>query len=241
MPKRLRAAATRARKRVQRMHATRASKAYSKYTVSRTNNAFQKNMVKVGRGFPSRMTFTHRYVDNFTMVSTLGSLDYHVFRMNGMYDPDFTSTGHQPMFFDQLTPIYEHYTVIGARITFHIVPATSTTHPAQFILFQNSASGATFATQSIIAEQNKATVRQTTMGSVRPTVLKLNFSAKKTFGGSVLGNPELQGTSVADPTEISFAYLGVRANDATVTATFYVRVTIDYISVWDERKVTAQS
>jgi len=241
MAKTLRAAASRARKRVKRMHAGRLYKDYTRRNYRPTNNAFQKNMVKVGRGFPSRMTFTHRYVDNFTLASTLGSLDYHVFRMNGMYDPDFTSTGHQPIFFDQLTPIYEHWTVIGAKITFHIVPSTSSTYPAQFILFQNSASGASFSSTSVIAEQNKATVRQSCMGSTKPIVLKLKYSAKKTFGGSVLGNPDLQGTASADPTEISFAYLGVKANDPAVSCTFWVRVTIDYISVWDERKVIAQS
>jgi len=222
---------------VKKAKTTRISRKYGRPS----NNAFQKNMVKVGRGFPTRMTFTHRYVDNFTLASVNGGLDYHVFRMNGMYDPDFTGTGHQPVFFDQLTPIYEHWTVIGAKITFHIVPSTNATYPAQFILFQNSASGATFSSQSVIAEQNKATVRQTCMGSTRPIVLKLKYSAKKTFGGSVLGNPELQGTAAADPTEISFAYLGVRTNDPAVSATFWVRVTIDYISVWDERKVISQS
>jgi len=208
---------------------------------SRRRNVVQRTVGSLGKGFPSRLTFTHTYADNFSISSTLGALNTQVYRLNGMYDPDFTSTGHQPMFFDQLTPLYEHYTVIASKITMWLTPATSTTVPCQMALFQNSASGASFSSISQVSEQYRAVTRQSTMGSTTPLKLTLGFSAKKTFGGSVLGNDQLQGTSVADPTEISYAHFVIKSNDGSTTATFYVRVKIDYIAVWDERKVTAQS
>lgn len=41
----------------------------------------------------------------------------YVFTANGLYDPNITGTGHQPMGFDQLMLFYEHYTVTSAKIT----------------------------------------------------------------------------------------------------------------------------
>lgn len=38
-----------------------------------------------------------------------------IFSANGIYDPDFTGTGHQPSGFDQLIAMYDHFVVIGAK------------------------------------------------------------------------------------------------------------------------------
>jgi len=40
----------------------------------------------------------------------------YVFSANGLYDPDITSTGHQPMGFDQLMTFFQHYTVLNSSI-----------------------------------------------------------------------------------------------------------------------------
>jgi len=204
-------------------------------------NTVQRSVGSLGKGFPSRLTFTHTYVDNFTLVSTLGSIGTQVYRLNGMYDPDYSNTGHQPMFFDQMTPLYEHYTVIASKITIWLTPSTASTVPCQVAMFQNSANGATFSSMKDIAEQYRCKMAQTTMGDTRPVKLSLGFSAKKTFGGSVLGNTDLQGTATADPAEISYGYIALKSNDNATTATFYIRAKIDFIAVWNERKVTAGS
>lgn len=40
-------------------------------------------------------------------------LTYHLFRANGIFDPDVTGTGHQPLYRDQVADLYTNYTVIA--------------------------------------------------------------------------------------------------------------------------------
>lgn len=39
-----------------------------------------------------------------------------MFRLNSLYDPDYTGTGHQPLGFDQWASVYDKYYVRRARI-----------------------------------------------------------------------------------------------------------------------------
>lgn len=57
------------------------------------------------------------YGDQLTGVtlSTAGSLFKLQFNMNSIYDPYYTGTGHQPRGYDQLSQLYEKYTVLNAR------------------------------------------------------------------------------------------------------------------------------
>lgn len=40
----------------------------------------------------------------------------YVYLANGMYDPDYTGTGHQPKYFDQWGALYKRYLVFGSKI-----------------------------------------------------------------------------------------------------------------------------
>lgn len=66
--------------------------------------------------FPARTSRKLRYSTNFSLSSTAGAVVSQVFSANGMFDPDITGTGHQPMGFDQMMLSYNHYTVTGSRI-----------------------------------------------------------------------------------------------------------------------------
>ena len=66
-------------------------------------------------GFPKTLKFIHKYCDNVSVSGSAGIPFKYQFSCNGLYDPNITGTGHQPMYFDQVTPIYNQYRVIGAK------------------------------------------------------------------------------------------------------------------------------
>lgn len=80
--------------------------------------------------FPQTMFAQHKYVEDFAfaadnLTGLMGS-DY-AFRLNSLYDPNFTGTGHQPQGFDQMTPLYGRYTVYKVRISIRLITASSGT------------------------------------------------------------------------------------------------------------------
>lgn len=73
-------------------------------------------------GFPDKMVTTLRYVDNVALSATSNGVGSNVFRMNSLFDPDLSGSGHQPMYFDQIcgpigTAPYSRYRVISSKIT----------------------------------------------------------------------------------------------------------------------------
>jgi hypothetical protein len=66
-------------------------------------------------GFPDRLQTTLRYHANGLLQSVAGSVAQYGFRWNSIFDPDYTSAGHQPLYHDTYGAIYDHYSVVSAR------------------------------------------------------------------------------------------------------------------------------
>lgn len=77
--------------------------------------------------FPNTKIVRHKYCDVVTLAAaTAGNASYYQFRCNSMYDPDYTGSGHQPMFRDEMATQYKSYTVLKSYIRFTF-PAAETT------------------------------------------------------------------------------------------------------------------
>jgi len=187
-------------------------------------------------GFPRMMKMSHTYNVQLALASS-GSTSNYYFSCNGLYDPDITGTGTQPLYFDTMTSIYDHYAVIGSKAKITIWPAgTTATESLRVILnIDDDAAGAGTNMDGIA--QQKGAVQGFT-GGLNPTKLVLtnDWSAKKYFAGSTLANTELQGTASANPTEQSYYRITYRAADGVSTVNFYISVEITYIAIWKELK-----
>ena len=76
-------------------------------------------------GFPDKMKVRLRYSQIIRLNPTILA-DQHLFRCISVHDPDFTGTGHQPMYYDQWQAVYTKYTVMGAKCTMSWLPGVST-------------------------------------------------------------------------------------------------------------------
>lgn len=73
-------------------------------------------------GFPDRLKTKLNYCDVVQLGASAGNPGIYQFRMNSLYAPDLTTTGHQPKWFDQLSAVYWYYKVLGAKITATFIP-----------------------------------------------------------------------------------------------------------------------
>lgn len=201
-----------------------------------------RNVVPMGRGFPKKTIMTHRYVETINVNSgAAGAIANYFFSANGMFDPNQTGSGHQPMYFDQMGALYDHYHVIGSKITVEATTQNNTFAAGTFGVFLNDDTTNTPATVTGACEQGSARYKHFPANSNNNQKVKKKWSAKKTFGGTVLSNTSLQGTTSANPTEQTFYNVFWGADDLTSNFQLTFIVTIEYIAVWDEVKDIAQS
>lgn len=68
---------------------------------------------------PARLYTKMRYVDNFQLTADnlTGLTGTEIaYRLNSLFDPYFAAGGHQPLGFDQITPLYQRYKVYKVDI-----------------------------------------------------------------------------------------------------------------------------
>lgn len=205
-------------------------------TKSKKQNVRQKVSVNLGLGLPRRLVITHKFVESGAVTSTLGVFNSLLYSCNGMFNPR-PSGSSQPFYFDQLAALYDHYTVIGSRIKVTALPGTVDQDLGALVVMLNDDTTASALTSvADAAGQTQATpIRYISGASSQPTILNLSWSAKKLFGGSILGNDNLQGTASANPSEATYFQIFYQTLKNTTTSV-YVAVEIEYIAVWDELK-----
>lgn len=186
-------------------------------------------------GFPRQLTIRHKYVQSFTLTGTTGSYATQFFRCNGMFDPDHTGTGHQPMYYDTAKAIYRHFCVTKSNIK--VTAAFGAGTAASIVgVYINDDTTATSATAFAAAEQSSGKVKYIALSSPSgpQQVMRSYWDGVKTFGPSLLANDNMQGSGSADPVEQSLWTVFIQAADSssTVTATFLAE--IEYTAVWKE-------
>ena len=199
----------------------------------------------VGRGLLSNKVKTKfRYAETDIVFDIpLAGIATFVYRANSMFDPNFTGVGHQPRGFDQLMVLYDHFQVIGSRIT---VSHGGTDQPIVWgIILSDDA--AIFPQLTDYREHRAQNMVETVVptitngASVKPSTLSLNYSQSQFFSSKKL-QEQFKGSTVANPTEQAFYQIYAAAINAAVNpAPYEIAVTIDYIAVLTEPNEPAQS
>lgn len=94
---------------------------------------------KVTKLLKDKTTAHLRYVDTVTIDPGAASILKHTFSANGLFDPDITSTGHQPLMYDEYSALYKQYRVISSKIKITpVMTATGTGVPGFYGVFLDS-------------------------------------------------------------------------------------------------------
>lgn len=196
----------------------------------------------LGQGFPDKLTMTHRYVERVTLTNAAPSaVQTGHFSCNGLYDPNTSGTGHQPIYFDQLTAIYDQYCVILSKIK--ITFTNTGTVPCYAGVFLNDDTAMTGTTYYDASEQSNSKIvllGARDSGSATRTIVRY-WGVRKWFGKSPLANDVLRGTSTTNPTEQMHFMYWTQPIDATTVETVYATAQIEYVTVWTELKDIATS
>lgn len=216
-------------------------KFFQKPKQKQRTNVVNRPISSLGLGFPKKVQMSHKYMGSVVLGSTAGSLATQVFSCNGMYDPDITNIGHQPLYYDQMTALYNHYTVIGSRIDVKFVPSSSFDGGLAVGGYINDDTTVTPGSFPAIIEQSLAKYSYLNYNSAVPPKITLNWSAKKYFGGSILANDLLQGQAGTNPNEQSYFTLFMQPLNGASTISIFCEVVITYIAIWKELKDIPQS
>jgi len=185
---------------------------------------------------PQSLITTLRYTDYFSINPGVGFAGSYAFVANGLFDPNFTGTGHQPMGFDQLMTFYNHYEVIGAKMRYSIYPANEVTGFNWGIKLDD---GATFSNNAIDVVCEHAMTKYKTHpggGLSNGFDITCSYSASKFFGDKV-GDRETWGNAASNPAELAYFICfiaGVSALQDIGSIPGFV--TIEYITKFHEAK-----
>lgn len=203
----------------------------------------QLGTVNLGLGFPKKTSMVHRYRQTFSMTSTTGLIGgFQHFSCNGLFKPDQTNTGHQPMYFDQMAALYDHYVVTAARITLSVMQNTVQNAPSQIGIFENDDTTTVPTQLETIGENPTGTVKLIPATAGANPVLRFvkTYRPKKIWGADPMAVSQQQGTTVANPTEATnWTIVCQAANSATMT--YFCVVDIVYRATWTEVRDIAGS
>lgn len=181
-----------------------------------------------------------RYSDYSSFAGTSGILSVWVFVANGLYDPDFSGSGHQPLAFDQYMALYSAATVLSARIT---VDAVATTVPICFGVCVLPISSASFSSYSNFIEAGNCEYMLLDTDGGPSNRLNIATDIGKALAISDLVEEAAMASTVSsNPTQASL-YFHVFCQDVnkTSTANAELNVTIDFDVVFHAPIKLAQS
>lgn len=200
-------------------------------------------------GFPKTTIVKLRYVDGVPINAPIGLLGSYVFGANNCFDPNVTGVGHQPMNFDQWGLLYNHYTVVGSKITVQ-VHDNNIAAAHGVMVGVNLQDDVTFtADATTMMEQGlsryKIVNTNATMNKGNGPIVTQNFSCKKFFNlVNPMDNTSRIGAQIgAGPTEQAYfvVFLGTPPGSTTDLVSYILTIKIDYIVIFSEPKEQPQS
>lgn len=218
------------------------ARTYNRATASKKKTYIIPNapgLLRVPRPYamPLRLRNTMRYSDTISITLSTGD-GFHYFSCNGLYDPDISGSGHQPLYFDQLMAMYDQYVVVASKIT--VTPVVSSVSLLCGVSIEDDTTSNLFN-----LEVEKGTSKYRAYGPISaggsPQIGVTQFwNQAKTFGQGAMMGAQLSGTSAANPTEQSYFHITLKDPGAG-SVTVHLQVLVEYTTDWIELKTMTGS
>lgn len=175
-----------------------------------------------------------RYSDNINIVSLLGGYGSAIFRINDLYDPNYSGTGHQAYFRDQMFGLYSYGRVLWASIKITIIsPVAQQMYQVVLAPIQSGSADTNITT----AAERKGSQECYLNGQMTKT-LKCSSSSDYYFGqkkGATLTQTSMaQPAGSSLPASNSMWYEIIMQTLNNVTADLYIKVDIEQITRFEE-------
>jgi len=202
--------------------------------------------------FPQSAIVKHVYCCDGTLAVSQNSPNKALhFHANGMYDPEDALGGHQPLLFDELSARFNHYTVLGAKISIRFYKDEKTNDDMDPTYLTIQCQDAPHQHPTIRTGQNLVEYREmpgvkwaTMYKNQQMVTLSSTYSASKFHGKSkhnIAGEAELRGDIAHNPTER--ACFSIYASDKETNegetdsvAALHWECRIVYTAKWTEPK-----
>ncbi len=184
-----------------------------------------------------------RYQEGVAFTGSVGAVNAYVFSANGCYDPNITGTGHQPMGFDQMMTIYDHYTVLNAFCRLQVWNTHGTQVCKVGLMVDGDATGWSTNYQTNI-ESGQITYATLSPNGLANSMCELaqrvNIAAQNGLQDP-LDSHDMRGDVANNPAEQTY-FIITLWNPQTATApTIYFDVIIEYDVVFTEPRLGTQS
>lgn len=191
---------------------------------------------------PTTFLTKFKFQSTVSLDPTVGGLpDVHVFRANGMFDPNRTGVGHQPRGFDELMALYDHFTVIGSRIRVQFCYDTAASNAKAEVALALRDSDVVGSTYNDYAESGYVKTKLLGFTSQPATTMTMSANPPKFLGRSKpMSDPQLKGSASADPAEQAFWHVVAGGIDTDI-GTLWANVEIEYLAVLSEPKNPTRS
>lgn len=199
-----------------------------------------KSMFQKSTSMPlsKKFTFKTRYFESALSVNPAvgGLASSYVFRGNSLFDPNLTGVGHQPIGFDQLMPLYDHYTVIGmrARVEFTNTDLVRTNQVGIYISDQSAVE----PDPRVIIENGlgkHTLLNPHDSGGNSHSTLTLTHSPHKFLTRpNPLSDDALRGTILTNPAEGTYLHVWAADPAGADSALVNFQITLEYIAILTE-------
>lgn len=194
--------------------------------------------------FPARSVKMLRYSSSFVLTCTAGAVQTYIFRANDAFDPDFTSTGHQPMGFDQMMLFYNHFCVTHSRlkVTFK---STVLNVPTTVCIRQDASSTPLTTIDRILEYGGLVTCdleATPTFGSNKTLGLDLDIAKLQGIRppSAITADPTLRGDAASSPSEITYFHVAAW-NDAGSTCSAQCSIIMEQRVIFMEPRDETES